>query len=148
MLSGVLILVMCPKWVHKHLQKVAKNVFSLEKLFIDFLILLKETILHWFWWRRQFWSTALVNCVTGTEIFKIHQQPSQVYLIFFQNSHENTYARVSFLKKSFWHSCFSVNFVKFLRTPLLRATVSQNMKAYIGLYMITVVHSFLRKSCS
>ena len=53
-MSGVLILFMCPKWVHKHLQKVAKNVFSLEKLFIDFLILLKENILHWFWWRRQF----------------------------------------------------------------------------------------------
>ena len=44
-----------------------------------------------------------------------------------QNSQENTCARDSFLitilqtatllKKSLWHRCFPVNFVKFLRTP-------------------------------
>ena len=47
-----------------------------------------------------------------------------------QNSQENTCARVSFLiklqasacnfiKKKLWHSCFLVNFVKFIRTPFV-----------------------------
>ena len=35
------------------------------------------------------------------------------------------------LKKRLRHKCFSVNFVKFLRTTFLQATVSQNMKAYV-----------------
>ena len=34
-------------------------------------------------------------------------------------------------KKELLRKCFSVNFVKFLRTTFLRATVSQNMKAYV-----------------
>ena len=37
----------------------------------------------------------------------------------------------SLLKKRLRHWCFPVNFVTFLRTPFLQATVSQNMKAYI-----------------
>ena len=51
----------------------------------------------------------------------------KVILVIWQNSQENTCARVSFLiklqalvsnfiKKSFWHRCFPINFVKFLRT--------------------------------
>ena len=35
------------------------------------------------------------------------------------------------LKKRLRHKCFSVNFVKSLRTTFLQATVSQNMKAYV-----------------
>ena len=35
------------------------------------------------------------------------------------------------LKKRLRHKCFSLNFVKFLETTSLRATVSQNMKAYV-----------------
>ena len=35
------------------------------------------------------------------------------------------------LKKGLRHKCFSVIFVKFLRTTFLQATVSQNMKAYV-----------------
>ena len=35
------------------------------------------------------------------------------------------------LKKRLQHKCFSVNFVKFLRTTFLQATISQNMKAYV-----------------
>ena len=53
-----------------------------------------------------------------------------LFLDISENSHQNTYATVSFLKqlqaescnfikKSFWHSCFPVNFVKFLRTPFI-----------------------------
>ena len=34
--------------MHKHLPEVTKNVFSREKLYIDFLILLAENILHYF----------------------------------------------------------------------------------------------------
>ena len=33
------------------------------------------------------------------------------------------------LKNRLRHRCFPMNFVKFLRTPFLQATVSQNMKA-------------------
>ena len=35
-----------PKWVHKHLQEVAKNVFSREKPYKDFLFLLTEDIVQ------------------------------------------------------------------------------------------------------
>ena len=35
------------------------------------------------------------------------------------------------LKKRLRHKCFSVNFVKSLRTTFLQAIVSQNMKAYV-----------------
>ena len=35
------------------------------------------------------------------------------------------------LKKRLRHKCFSVNFVKFLRTDFLQATVSQNMEASV-----------------
>ena len=51
MLSGVLILAMWPEWMHKHLRK---NVFSWEKSFMYFTILLMVNILHWFWSRRRF----------------------------------------------------------------------------------------------
>ena len=56
----------------------------------------------------------------------------KVFLLISQNSQENTCARVSFLiklqtrglqlyqKKRIWHSCFPVNFAKFLKTPFLR----------------------------
>ena len=44
MLSDVLILVMWPKWVDKHLLQVSKDVFSWEKPYKDFLILLKQKI--------------------------------------------------------------------------------------------------------
>ena len=54
----------------------------------------------------------------------------KVFLEISQNSQENTCARVFFnevaplrpvtlLKKRFWHRCFPVNFVKFLRTRFL-----------------------------
>ena len=42
MLSDILILVMWPEWVHKHLQEVLKYVFSWEKSYIDFSIFLTE----------------------------------------------------------------------------------------------------------
>ena len=69
-------------------------------------------------------------------VLKIHIKVSQ-------NSPENTYSRVSFFikllalglqlhfKKRLQHRCFHVNFVKLLKTPYWKATVSQNMKAYI-----------------
>ena len=44
MLSDALILVMWPKWVHKDLQEVAKNVISWEK--VDSLVLSAKDILH------------------------------------------------------------------------------------------------------
>ena len=41
----------------------------------------------------------------------------KVFLEISQNSQGSTCARVSFLIKRLWHSCFPVNFAKFLRTP-------------------------------
>ena len=55
-----------------------------------------------------------------------------VFLEILQNSQENMCARVSFLKKlqarglqkkRLWHRCFPVNFVKFLRTPPVAASM-------------------------
>ena len=69
MLSDVLIVAMWPKWVQKHFQEATKSVFSWEKLYIDFLILLTENILHWFWGTMIL--TALVNSVIGTDVFTI-----------------------------------------------------------------------------
>ena len=53
----------------------------------------------------------------------------EVFLKISQNSQENTCARVSFLiklldllKNRLWHSCFPVDFAKFLRTPFLENT--------------------------
>ena len=50
----------------------------------------------------------------------------KVFLEISQISQENTCARVSFFNKvaGFWHRCFAVNFVKFLRTPFLQNTYS------------------------
>ena len=44
-----------------------------------------------------------------------------MFLKISQNSLENTCARFScnFIKKRLWHTCFPVNFAKFLRTPFL-----------------------------
>ena len=49
----------------------------------------------------------------------------KVFLVISQNSQEKTCVRVPFLirpatllKKKLWHRCFTVNFAKFLRTPL------------------------------
>ena len=50
----------------------------------------------------------------------------KVFLEISQNSQENTSTRVSFLscrpKKRLWYTGFPVNFVKFLRTPILQNT--------------------------
>ena len=57
----------------------------------------------------------------------------KVFLEISQNSLENPFAKVSFLvkkslfillKKRLWHKCFSLNFTKFLRTPLVAASVT------------------------
>ena len=44
----------------------------------------------------------------------------KVFLEISQNSQENTCAKVSLLKRRFWHRCFPVNFVKFLEHLFLR----------------------------
>ena len=50
----------------------------------------------------------------------------KMFLEISQNSQESASARVSFaiattlLKKRLWYRCFTVNFVKFLRTPFLK----------------------------
>ena len=42
----------------------------------------------------------------------------KVFLKVLQNLRENTYARVSFLKKRLWYRCFPVNFASFLIAPI------------------------------
>ena len=71
-------------------------------------------------------SRGIIEAATRGVLLK------KVFLHFSQNSQENTCGRVSFfnkvaglrsttlLKKSLWHRCFSVNFAKFLGTPLLQ----------------------------
>ena len=67
--------VMWPKWVYRHLQEVAKNVFSWEKPFIDFLILcwqkyftliLKMTILINFIGKFCYWCWNVQNTEAAT----------------------------------------------------------------------------------
>ena len=72
----------------------------------DFLILLTDNILHWFW-RWRFQSIALVNSLAGTKIFKIQKQPPEVFLKVSQNSTENTYARLYVIIMS--RTCSRVN---------------------------------------
>ena len=74
------------------------------------------------------------------------KQPSEVFckkkvfLEISQNSQENTCARIYFLKKRPWHSCFPVNFKKFLRTSFLQNTsvrmllYIENGEATLGIY--------------
>ena len=56
------------------------------------------------------------------EFIRGSHQKCSVKLVFLEishNSHENTFARVSFLIKlqALWHRCLFMNFAKFLRTP-------------------------------
>ena len=87
--------------------------------------------------------TALVNSVSGMEIFTIQKQLPEALLKFkskFHKIHGKTPCQCLFFNKVAWlrpatllknrlrHSCFPVNFLIFLRIPFWKATVSQNMK--------------------
>ena len=76
----------------------AKDEFSWEKPYKDFLILLNKK-----YFTLILKVTILINCtgksVTDAESFKIQKQPPKVFLKISQNSQETTYARVSFLIK-------------------------------------------------
>ena len=80
------------------------------------------------------------------EIFQ--KQPPDVFcqkrcLEIWQNSQENTCARVSYLiklqtpraatllKKRLWHRCFPVNFAKFLRTSFLQSTYGRLLLMFL-----------------
>ena len=60
--------------------------------------------------------------------------------VFLEILPESTRARVYFLKKRLWHSCFPVNFAKFLRTSFLQNTsvrlllYIENGAATLGIY--------------
>ena len=67
----------------------------------------------------------------------------KVFLEILENSQENTCARVPFLiklqdqpatlsKKRLWHSCFAVNFAKFIRTPSLQNTSGRLLLFSLG----------------
>ena len=111
----------------------------------DFCEIFKNTV-----FTEQLWTTASLNLKRISRSIEIrdeyfrnicegrsgHQRSSmkKVFLKVWQNSQENTCARVSFLiklqawglqlylKKRLWPRCFAVNFVKFFRTPFLQNT--------------------------
>ena len=74
-----------------------------------------------------------------------------MFLEIWQNSLENTFARVFFnkiaglrtatsLKKRLWHRCFPVNFVKFLRTPFYKGPLDDciwRSQRYCKLHCLT-----------
>ena len=67
----------------------------------------------------------------------------KVFFEISQNSQENTCARVSFLrpatlfKKKLWHSCFPVNFAKFLRPTFLQNTSGRLLLYWFWTYSST-----------
>ena len=130
MLSNILILLMWPKWVHKHLQEKTLHRFL---AFINrkyFIIILK--------------TKTLTNC-TGKSCYchrnlKTQKQPLDVlFLKVSQNSQEMPMPESLFLvklqasklttllEKRFRHMYFPVNFAKFLETPFLHAIFSQSL---------------------
>ena len=142
---------MWPKWVHKHLQEVAKNVFGREKPYKEFLMLLVENI--------NFEEEILINC-TGKFCyrhgnFQNTEAVTEGFLKISQNPYQDAYARVSarglmpeacnLLKKRLQHKCFSVNFVKFLRTTFF---ASDCFSKYESLCMAVADYCCLVKSCS
>ena len=100
MLSDVLIVVMWPKWVHKHLQEATKNVFSWKKLYI----------ISWFYQQKIFYTDfedGDFSC-TGKFYYRhgnFHNTEAatggalKIQIKVSQNSRKNTYASVSFLIK-------------------------------------------------
>ena len=72
----------------------------------------------------------------------------KVFLEIFQNSQENTCARVSFLiklqacvtllKKRLWHRCFPVNFAKFLRTPFFTEHLRWLLLFFVCLFVLLI----------
>ena len=119
--------------MHKHLQEVAKSVLFdfINRKYVK--LILKVTI--------------LVNCTGkfchGHGIFRNTEAATAAVLInftkftgkhLFQSPFLNKVASLrpaNLLKKRLRHKCFTVNFVKFLRTTFLQATFSQNIKAYV-----------------
>ena len=68
----------------------------------------------------------IVGCIWLNKIFT------------FRSSHQRC-STATLLKKRLWHRCFPVNFVKFLRTPLLqkkKATASVRFKNILALHSV------------
>ena len=74
----------------------------------------------------------------------------KVFLEVSQNSQVNTCARVSFsikfLKKRLWHSCFLVNFAKFLGTPFHRTTLDDCFSTCFFLLILVITFSNMFKN--
>ena len=99
--------------MHKHLQETTKNVFSWEKLYIDFLILLTENILHEF--EDDDFNCAGKFCYRHGNFHNTEAATGgalKIQIKVSQNSREDTYASVSLI------------IVIFLRIPFWKATVS------------------------
>ena len=74
----------------------------------------QKTLFHW-----KLQTKLLMPSLRTMEALIQRCSVKKVFLEISQNSHANTCARVSLLKKRLWHRCFPVNFVKSLRTPFL-----------------------------
>ena len=119
-----------------------KTVFSWGKIYVDFLMLFQKIF---YIILRTMILAALVNSGTGIEISAVQKQPPAVLLNSNQSFTKFTgkhlcqclfFNKVAGLRPATLlksrlrlHHQSSWNFVKFLRIPFWKATVSQNMKA-------------------
>ena len=93
------------------------SIFPIQMELTRITRIIKRTIIPW--------TFKLEKAIL--EVIFQRRSVKKVFLEISQNPQENTCGRVSFLiklqaiqlylKKRLWHSCFRVNFVKFLRTP-------------------------------
>ena len=87
------------------------NVPFLDRnIFLNFLMLEKKVV------RFSCFFLVFPQVAQWRETFTWRCLVKNVFLNIFQNSHENTYARIFFLIKLQTCKCFPVNFAKFLRT--------------------------------
>ena len=93
------------------------SVIAFLPSFLLILLLIPQIIILKIWtclWALNFSP----NLVKHSHYWVFQKKPPEVFLEISQNSQEKTCARVSFNKVT-GHTCFPVNFAKFLRTPSL-----------------------------
>ena len=83
----------------------------------------KDAICNSYMWTLKKLIKKIIMKVENSEALARRCSVKKAFLKISRNSQENTCARFSFLikkkmiKKRHWHSCFPVNFSKFIKTP-------------------------------
>ena len=85
------------------------------------------------WQQFSNFTLARVESVLLKEAVARIRSVKKVFLEISQNSQENS---ATLFKKRLWHRCFPVNFMKFLRTPLL----AEHLR-WVLLYLLCVIIS-------